>query len=201
MVCRVLLCPFQGHQGQCFQWSYLPAQTKERTELVGCLAFFWKQSHVKQKFEGIQRGLTTGGTCYYTHTSAGWRLLQALKIGECPHPSPDVYSVLIIFKTNFINCFLRQGSVFLVTPGTRINPPRGGKRATRNLELVFGGRIVLAITFIVPELSLGCVLPPERDRLNLWSSAGSRDVCNVAQKVIQPLVMLYTTSLPDASTP
>lgn len=41
----------------------------------------------------------------------------------------------------------------------------------------------------------------ERDRLNLWGSAGSLYICNVAREVIQPVVMLYTTYLPDVSTP
>lgn len=114
---------------------------------------FLKAESCKAKIsEGIQGEVTTEGTCYYTRTH---------QRGKCPHPSPDMYSLLIIFKTDFIGCFLRQGSVFLVTPGTRITPPRRDEGAMRNLELVFGGRIILASTFIIPRSSLGCVLPPK----------------------------------------
>ena len=87
--------------------------------------------------------------------------VRGVKVTASTLSFPDVYSLLMIFKADLISCFLRQGSEFPASPGTRMNPPRGDKGAMRNLELVSGGRIVLASTFIAPGSSLGCAPPKE----------------------------------------
>lgn len=148
--------------------------------------------------EGIRRGLTVGGTCSDTCTSAGWRLPQALRAGSVPvlplmsaaHSSPLRQVLSVIFLS---------GALHFWPP---VEPESTSLRETKGRWETWSwccdaGQYYLPHlpswnwAWSVSHLQKGWV---ESVRL-CW------DICDVAQKVLQPLVMWYTTSLPDASTP
>lgn len=81
---RVLLCPFLEHQGQGFNDLTSLLRPKKGLSLLAAWLILKAESCKAKISEGIQRGLTMGGTCYYTHTSARRRSPQEPKVGERP---------------------------------------------------------------------------------------------------------------------
>lgn len=149
---RVLLCPFLQHQGQGFNDLTSLLRPKKGLSLLAAWLVLKAESCKAKISEGIQRGLTTGDTCYYTHMSARWRSPQEPKVGE--HPTLPLTRTACSWSLRQILSvvFLVRALYSWPPPGTRMNPPRGDKRATRNLELVFQNRIAL----------LPCFLPQNR---------------------------------------
>lgn len=199
---RVLLCPFLQHQGQGFNDLTSLLRPKKGLSLLAAWLVLKAESCKAKISEGIQRGLTTGDTCYYTHMSARWRSPQEPKVGE--HPTLPLTRTACSWSLRQILSvvFLVRALYSWPPPGWTLDEPSSGRqKGNKKPGASVPKQDSIASMFFAPESSPGCVLLLKGTRLNPWGSAGSRSICNVAQEVIQPLVMLYTTSLPDASTP